>query len=525
MIVVTDQKKAEQLAELGVQVAIAEHVNGNVRGLNVSVYADTEHEMADIIGKLKAAKAGVVMPLPAGTPLDEVPRRIAALSQVASVKHPSGMPSTSLLNAARASVIKQSTPLWANELDAQALAFGEMTATPREFADGAMLACVAGVTTGIFAVQVRAGWTERPPLNFHLLGGPGSGKSPLGSAVTGVLFDSQIEAMQGTEGRINITGQSDRFIWSDVTAEKISRDLAKGKGGGLKYCDEADDHYGGAMSKYKRASDRGFWKQAWSAGPAIHDRVGNDKPLAIRCLGVSVLCGIQPANLGLIFDNHNDGLADRAIVITSDQMPIQRHGPETACTKAWGTVVANLLRWRAESDGETALPLSPAALDVFEGHRFDLLTKARERGREIDGWTAKAPAHIARIALALTLADGALNDHMPTCVDAKAVMRAIAYSRLLNSHRRRARLEVGGSSIEHICVELARFVLESEARQLDTFELRHAQQVVGLRDEETLRRALTEMYAARWINTPIPRRRDESLPRTVEINQQVFKRN
>ena len=114
---------------------------------------------------------------------------------------------------------------------------------------------------------------------------------------------------------------------------------------------------------------------------------------------------------------------------------------------------------------------------------------------------------------------------MPACVDVEAVTRAIAYSRLLNSHRRRARLEVGGNSIEHICVELARFVLESEARQLDTFELRHAQQVVGLRDEETLRRALAEMYSARWINTPIPRRRDEALPRTVEINPEVFTRN
>ena len=320
MIVVTDKSKAEQLAAMGVDVAVAEHVNGNVRGLNVSVWAETDDELHSIIGKLKDAKAGVVMPLPTGLPIEEVPQRVNALASVASVKHPSGQPSMALLNAAKASAISQRFPLWENALDDQAVAFAEMTATTREWADAAMLACIGGICTGIFAVQVRAGWREPSTLNVHLVANPGSGKSPLLNAITGPLFDAQIDAMQGKEGRINITGESDRFIWADATAEKISRDLAKGKGGGLKFCDEADDHYGGGMSKYKRATDRPFWKSAWSAGPGIHDRVGNDKPLAIRCLGVGLLTGIQPANLGLIFDNHNDGLADRAILITTDQM-------------------------------------------------------------------------------------------------------------------------------------------------------------------------------------------------------------
>jgi len=525
MIVVTDKSKAEQLAAMGVDVAVAEHVNGNVRGLNVSVWAETDDELHSIIGKLKDAKAGVVMPLPTGLPIEEVPQRVNALASVASVKHPSGQPSMALLNAAKASAISQRFPLWENALDDQAVAFAEMTATTREWADAAMLACIGGICTGIFAVQVRAGWREPSTLNVHLVANPGSGKSPLLNAITGPLFDAQIDAMQGKEGRINITGGSDRFIWADATAEKISRDLAKGKGGGLKFCDEADDHYGGGMSKYKRATDRPFWKSAWSAGPGIHDRVGNDKPLAIRCLGVGLLTGIQPANLGLIFDNHNDGLADRAILITTDQMEVMKHGPESADVSVWESVVQSLLQWRAESDGETLVPMSPDALALFEENRYQLLTKAQQAGRQIDGWTAKQPAHIARVALLLTLGDAALRGAQPACVGVSAVERAIEYQRLLNSHRRRARLELGASSIEGICVDLARFILESNSSVLDTYELRMARQVVGLRDEETLRKALAEMQAARWITTPIPRRRDEALPRTVEINQQVFKRN
>lgn len=532
MIVVTSEADATRLAQLGLEVAVAEHVNGNVRGCNVSVYAQSDDELADIIRKLKDAKAGVVMPLPTGLPIEEVPQRVTALAAVATVKHPTGLPSMALLDAARAVAINQQTPLWDNALDQQAIGFAEMTATTREFADAAMLACIGGIATGVFGVQVRAGWREPSPINVHLVASPGSGKSPLLSAITQPLFNHQIDAMTGagakvSDGRINVKGAKDahdRFIWADATAEKISRDLACGKGGGLKFCDEADDHYGGGMSKYKRTSDRPFWKSAWSAGAGIHDRVGNDKPLPIRCLGVGLLTGIQPANLGLIFDNHNDGLADRAIFITTDKQPILKHGPESADTSTWEKLVATLLEWRSTSDGETRIPMSDDALAVFEDHRFNLLTKAQQSGREIDGWTAKQPAHIARIALLLTLAEAALRGTPPACVDPNAVTRAIAYQRLLNSHRRRARLELGASSIEHICVDLARFILESRSNVLDTYELRMARQVVGLRDEETLRKALAELHAARWISTPIPRRRDESLPRTVEVNKEVFTR-
>ena len=528
MIVVTDKAKADQLAAMGVEVAIAEHVNGNVRGLNVSVWAESDADLHAIIGQLKAAKAGVVMPLPTGLPIEEVPQRVNALASVASVKHPSGQPSMALLTAAKAVAIKQTTPLWENSLDEQAQSFAEMTATPREWADAAMLACIGGICTGIYGVQVRAGWREPSTLNVHLVANPGSGKSPLLSAITQPIFDAQIELIAPrNDGRINAKGSDnqDRFIWADVTAEKISRDLANGHGGGLKFCDEADDHYGGGMSKYKRATDRPFWKSAWSAGAGIHDRVSNDKPLAIRCLGVGLLTGIQPANLGLIFDNHNDGLADRAILITTDQMAVQKHGPEAADDSVWKKIIATLLAWRAASDSETRVPMSADALAQFEEYRFALQTNAQKHGRAIDGWTAKQPAHVARVALGLTLAEAALSGTQPACVDASAVARAIDYQRLLNSHRRRARLELGASSIEGICVDLARFILESNSQVLDTYELKMARQVVGLRDEETLRKALAELQAARWITTPIPRRRDEPLPKTVQINEQVFKRN
>lgn len=526
MIVVTDSARAEELAAMGVEVAVAEHVNGNVRGLNVSVWAESDDELRDIIERLKDAKAGVVMPLPTGLPIEEVPQRLQSLAAVSQIKHPSGQPSMSLLTAAKASAITQKFPLWENTLDDQATDFATMTGTCREFADAAMLACIGGIATGIFGVSVRAGWNEPSPLNVHLVAPPGTGKSPLLSAITQPLFNAQIALMDPEQdGRINAAGSADRFIWSDATAEKIARDLSKGKGGGLKFADEADDHYGGGMTKYKRASDRPFWKSAWSAGPSVHDRVGNDKPLAIRCLGVGLLCGIQPANLGLIFDGHNDGLSDRAILITTDQLPIQRHGPESADTTVWESVVGTLLQWRADSDGTTQVPMSADALAVFEDYRYTTLVSAQQNGRQVDGWTAKQPAHVARVALALTLADAALRGAQPTTVGTSAVERAIEYQRLLNSHRRRARLEVGGSSIEGICVDLARFILESNSTNLDTYELRMARQVVGLRDEETLRRALAELHAARWIHTQIPRRRDEALPRTVTVNPEVFARN
>lgn len=518
MLVICDnQQTADKLAGLGIEAAC--HINGNIKGRVCTVLAESDTAVRDIADQLNQHDAAHVVPLPTGVDINDVPRRVALLEQHIRVKTPSVEPSMSIFNNAQIAGIKKKAPLWGSELDEQAQTFADSTATSVEMADLPMLAAIGGLGTGLFELEVKAMWREPMVLNAAICDRPGGAKSPLLSAILGCVYQQQMDILNSK--LIDATNRKDRFIWSDTTIEAIFRDLGTTGRGGIKHADELDNHYGRAMTRYKQASDRAHWKSAWNGKPTVIDRVGTKgvtQPITIKCFGVSVIGGIQPARLDLIFDQLDDGQSDRTPIIMAEPQPLSKYGSDSTDTDVWEIAVEQMVKWRKDLTGCTVLPFTPEAQEAFLEHRFQTLSRIRQSGRDVEGWIAKSFAHIARVSLITTVAQHALNGTVPEAVDVDAVQRGIEYQKLLNSHRRRARLEVGTPDIERVMVECARYIIESGIEQLDPFELRMNRQVAGLRNEQVVRDVLAELEQARWISTPIPRRKDEPLPKLVRVN-------
>jgi len=525
MIIVSDSHDVvEQLNALGVSATT--QINGNLQGQAVAVYALTETARRELIDHVSADTNRKPLPLPVGLSLEEVPARLEVFKLVATPQTGHKPPSFSLFKKANSLTTHQNGPLFDNALDAQATEFAAFTDTAREFADVAMIAVIGALSIGRYAAKVRPGWIERPIINAALVGDSGVGKSPIIKAVTEYLFAKQIEAFESDDIDLSVDGPASRYVTVDTTIEALATICANNRGRGvLKISDEKADHFA-SMTRYARnqLGDRPQWLQCWNGGPSVIDRKTNQKPLPIKCFGVGTLGGIQPSRLSLIYnDDAADGLEAREWVIYPDAVPISLSGSPTADASTWESVVDTLLAWRAADKPETFVPFADDARTCFEQWRFDLLNGKRQTGQPICPWTAKNPAHVTRAALIFAIADGALKNREPTEIKLAHVQQAIAYMRLLNSHRRRARLEAGGDSIEAIAIDLARFIVETGATELDTFELRHGRAVAGLRDENTLRRALGELAAARWLITPIGKRNDQPLPPSVGINPEVHR--
>ena len=523
MIIVSDcQATVDRLNEAGLTATT--EANGNLKGHKVAVYAATPEARDRLVDRLQTEtiNAGVIG-LPAGQPVQQVINSFTAAFQKPATKGAS----YSLLQKSLAVAIQQTGPLFCNALDEQSKAIAEFTGAPREFIDLSMLTVISALAIGRYAVGVRAGWTERPIISASIVADSGGAKTPAIKAVTDYLFDRQIKSLEAVEdkGTISLNNAS-RFVVGDTTIEALSTILANNDGRGvLKLSDEKADHFA-SMSRYSKSAigDRPLWLHLWNGSPYVIDRKTNAKPLPIKCFGASTLGGIQPSRLSLIYNDESaDGLEAREWVVYPDPTPIRLDAPERAEMGLWHGVIDRLITWREESNTEQVIPLAPEALERFQQWRFDLLDGKRKARQEICPWTAKAPAHVARCALLFAIGEAATAKQKPERVTLAHVNQAIGYLSLLNSHRRRARLEAGGSSIEAVAIDLARYIIETHATKLDTFDLRHSRCIAGVRDEATLRKVLAELFSARWITTAIPRRNDQPLPHTVHINSEVHK--
>jgi hypothetical protein len=201
---------------------------------------------------------------------------------------------------------------------------------PAAAAMATLTACSGAIDQQTTLKMKRTGdWFVRPRLWTMLVGEPSAKKTPIISAAVRPLrrFEGSLVAAYNDEQR----RWSDldkgergpeparplRFVFNDVTTEKVGEVLSRQSRGALVEHDELSGWIG-SMDKYSggkgSSADRSFWAQAYNGGPKTIDRIQRGE-LYVQNLCVAFLGAMQPDRLVEIAGLTSDGLLQRFLPV------------------------------------------------------------------------------------------------------------------------------------------------------------------------------------------------------------------
>lgn len=193
----------------------------------------------------------------------------------------------------------------------------------------------------------------------------------------------------------------EHFFATDTTTEAVAFALQSSRGIAIIH-----DELAGwvlAFDNYKKGGDRQAWLSSWSAAPLKPNRKTGE-PIYIPEPVVCVVGGIQPDVLPDLAGEaaRDDGFVPRLLLAWPDAEP-SPWTDETLDDAVFADMLAVIRPLRLKGDDVAVTALSPEAYTEWvtwfnENQRL----VGRSRGLTA-GWGAKAPVHLARIALVLHL--------------------------------------------------------------------------------------------------------------------------
>jgi hypothetical protein len=252
-----------------------------------------------------------------------------------------------------------------------------------------------------------------------------------------------------------------RLIVNDATIPAVVDVLRANPNGVLVYRDELAGFIAELDNEGMEGS-RGFYLTAWSAKESYtQDRIGRGSNLRVRHPCVSMLGGIQPARIAPLLRESlatggADGFLARFSLAVWPDLPreyrrIDRKPNQEAFCDAL-RVYERLYTLRPEAAGavlddgpEPYLRLDEAAFEVFTTWDVEQRNRLRSGSEDLalEAHLGKYQKMVCALALLCHLADGGVGP-----VTHRAVVRALGWAKLLESHARRIYASLGHASAE-----------------------------------------------------------------------------
>lgn len=257
---------------------------------------------------------------------------------------------------------------------------------PAAVAMAALAACSGALDQNFTLKMKRSGdWHVKPRLWVMLVGDPSSKKTPVISACVKPIRAWErtvVERYQADFGRWKADKEEGakepepakptRYLFNDITAEKLGDILARQDRGSLVEQDEISGWLG-AMDKYGggkgAAADRGFWIQAYNGGPRTIDRLSRGE-LYVKNLCVGFIGGVQPDRLAELGNLTSDGLLQRFLPVMMKRAVYPAEVESDAPAEAYKDLIGYLIR-----AGPHSLQMDEGALaaaEEFQRYIFDL---------------------------------------------------------------------------------------------------------------------------------------------------------
>jgi hypothetical protein len=430
-------------------------------------------------------------------------------------------------------------------------ATAESTASPPDYVACALIATAASLIGNARRVTPWPDWSEPSALWVGLVGKPSSGKSPAIAPLIEKLrrmedelavdYEVTLRRWQ-TEKQAAKCRQEDwevdleravnegrdvpampvaavepekparpRLMVADTTKEAVCDVLAGQPRGVLASRDELAGWLG-SFDRYGGSGERAFWLEAFGGRPYVVDRAKFERPLRIPHLTVSVLGGIQPDKLdSTLMSGDDDGLPSRFLFTWPE--PISPRRPTRVADHT--AAVAGLRRLLSLDMGCDAsnnpvpveLPLSPAAVDLFEGWRQKHFAETDSATGMLAGHFGKYPGLLLRIALVLehlwwSLSAGAA----PTEISTDSVAGAAA---LLDDYFRpmaeRAYGDAALPEADRLAATLGRWIMRERPETVNASDIRRRLRLPGLSEASKVQLALRTLEEADWLR-PRPSR-------------------
>lgn len=417
---------------------------------------------------------------------------------------------------------------------------------PIDYIVGSLLAATATLLGADFRGEVYRSWQEPSILWIILIGDPSSAKSPAMDTITNILreFDRECreeyqQEKQDYERRMDVTGgdqfpsvdQHDktrkagshfsdfpeggdthrkpirkRFFTSDSTIEALQRILVHNVHGLLLLVDEA-------MSLLKNfgrhgGSDKPFYIQAFGGRPYTADRVKEDEPIEIQCLGITILGSAQPEPFfAQMKASDDDGFFARVLPIWPDRVPFNPPEGEAdndfmrQCLRR----LLSLRSQRCETDSahQRTLAFSKDARDQIVEWRRERFNGISAGSSALQSFEGKLPGIVVRIAVVLECLSWAANSQspVPSEVRLESVVAAIALIEVyMVPMYQRCLGDTALSQAEHDARTLARRI------KSDGVDLLNPRKLVRdknspLRDRKRIDAAIRELMEAKWVSS------------------------
>jgi len=338
-----------------------------------------------------------------------------------------------------------------------------------DFIATSLLCVSAGIIGNTRKVMAWEGWQEPIIIWASLVGNPSSGKSPaldkvldplkeiekeMGKQFPDLLLsydtekEAAIAALEQWKNEVKDATKKDvktplkpkeavipecpvrpRFIIKDTTIEKAAMLSGQLPRGLILFRDELS----GFVENFERngGNDKQFYLEAFGGRPYTVDRVKHPEPIMIDALSISIIGGIQPDNLGLLFKNQvDDGFAARFIYAWPEQVDFERprvKPDERFINNAFRKLAAlEMITDEEFNQKPKIVPLSEEAQDIFEEWKKEFHYKEQEYSGILVSHIGKLSGIVLRLsAIFMYLEWVTVNEPEPNEVSKDQLLRAI----------------------------------------------------------------------------------------------------
>lgn len=286
---------------------------------------------------------------------------------------------------------------------------------PPDFVAATVLALAEGVAGKSRRLVVKPGFCVSPGGWYGIVAEPGAGKSPAMRHALRLVEPLQAEAWERYRQRLDEWEETpkdergdrpspEHFFVGDSTMEALATALAS-SAGVVQYEDELRRRLK-SLDSYRQGGDRQSMLALWSNAPIKIVRK-TSTPIYVPFPSAPLVGGIQPGVLGRLKGEGDDAAADdgwvpRFLLCWPEAEPLEwtDEGIDES-TIAPALDVFRALRLYGPEPHDTTL--SPNAYAAFkEWHADNRRAQMAATGLERQ-WAAKAPIHLARVALVLHL--------------------------------------------------------------------------------------------------------------------------
>ena len=262
-----------------------------------------------------------------------------------------------------------------------------------------------------------------------------------------------------------------RLMLMDGTTQEMINILAGNPKGLLLLRDELAGWIGSFDRYSGSGADRGFYLESWNGGRYSVDLVKYaGKSISVPYASLGILGGIQPDKLREALSGADDGFAARFVYIWPALVPYAPLSTEnfgvSERRRLFLLDAMRVLRQLAMDESSKGnplaveVPLSAAALQLFEEIRETAIAKARSTKGLAAGWHGKTPARALRLALTLEYLNWATSpqNNEPVAISAEAMAWANDFLEYLEGMFERVISGLAGNGEESDAAEVMELI-------------------------------------------------------------------